>query len=133
MPQRCMSKRNRRASSARSATWIASARNPQSTKTGALARPWKLLCEASTATSTASSALASGAEPGKRASGVCATTRPATVAMSTVEEVGVNISPSGSTATSRAEPRPTDERDAEPEQHVPGRGRAAHGGCVSSG
>ena len=68
--------------------------------------PSKLLCEASIATTKMSSALAIFDEPGKRASGVCATTRPSTVAIMIVYEVGLTYADSGNTAPSARDTTP---------------------------
>src|SRR5689334_340774 len=110
MPHRYRSKRNARAASASSAAWIAMIVTPQARYSGALAMPSKLLCDASTATTPISSALEIGAAPGKRASGVCATTRPANVASRIVHvvaeimpEVGSRVATSAdATATNNA-------------------------------
>ena len=77
---------------------------PHSRYSGAAAMPAKLLCEASTATTLISSALEIGLAPGKRASGVCATTRPATVAIRIVQVVAESMSEVGSHAASHDEP-----------------------------
>ena len=70
------------------------------------AMPSKLLCEARIATTKMSSALAIFDDPGKRASGVCATTRPSTVAIMIVHEVALTYADSGSTAASARDTTP---------------------------
>ena len=85
----------------------AARRKPHRTNSGAAAMPAKLLCDASTATSNASSALASGAGPGSRASGVRATTARRASRSAPSMKSCVSIVETGSDVASRAAPRPT--------------------------
>src|SRR5690606_2334757 len=64
--------------------------------------PLKLLCEAITATTKISSALEIWLAPGKRASGVCAITRPMTVAIMIVQVVALIMPEVGSSVASAA-------------------------------
>src|SRR5688572_10722544 len=111
---------------------MASASTPHKTNIGAEAIPPKLLCDPRTATSIASSALASGAGPGTLASGVRATIRPATVAMITVHEVVVSIIEVGNAVASSAAPSATN-RAIPSHSRMPPASAGSVVGAVSSG
>ena len=103
---------------------------PHARYSGAAAMPWKLPWDARTATTPTSNALVTAPAPAKRASGVCATNRPASVASRIVHVVDDSIVDTGRRAASQAAPAAAS--SASPSQTSTRSGEVGSEGCAAA-